>query len=488
MSESLKQKTILGIFWSSVERFSVQGTQFVLGIILARLLLPADFGLIGMLVVFLAISQSFVDSGFANALIRKQNRTEVDFSTVFYFNIVVGLVFYFVLFFASPYIAAFYNAPILESLTKVIALNVFINSLTIVQRAKFTINVDFKTQTKASLLSVLISGAIGIWLAYQGFGVWALAVQSIVASFINMIALWIYSRWLPRKVFSISSFKELFSYGSKLLLAGLIDTVYRNIYLIVIGRKFSQSDLGYYTRANEFTQFPSINVTGVLYRVIFPILSSIQDDDEKLREIYRKFLRLSAFIIFPLMMGLFGVGEPLIHLLLTEKWANAVLLLQILCLAQMWYPIHAINISLLQVKGRSDLYLRLEIIKKVIGVVILCITIPMGLVAMCCGLVVSSLIALLINTYYTGKLIQVGYLQQMKDLLQILGISLSMGIIVLGITLLIHIKILSLLVGIVTGGIYYFSVAYLIKSKELQEIKSLLNIHKIKNKLWTTQK
>ena len=485
---SLKQKTVSGIFWSSVERFSVQGIQFVLGIIMARLLLPADYGLIGMLAIFLAISQSFIDSGFSNALIRKRNRTEADFSTVFYFNIVVGLVFYFILFFASPYIAAFYNAPILKSLTKVVALNLFISSLTIVQRAKFTINVNFKTQTKASLLSVIISGIIGIVMAYRGFGVWALAVQSIISSFINMIALWIYSRWMPKKVFSISSFKEMFSYGSKLLLSGLIDTVYKNIYTIVIGKKFSKVDLGYYTRANNFAQFPSSNITGILQRVTFPVLSSIQDDDKKLGETYRQFLRLSAFVVFPLMIGLLAIADPLIRLLLTDKWSGVILLLQILCLSQMWYPIHAINLNLLQVKGRSDLFLRLEVIKKIVGISILCITIPLGVTAMCWGSVASSLIALFINTYYTGKLIQVGYLRQMKDLLPILGYSFSMGIIVWGITQLIPVHLFALVIGVTLGAIYYYFVARITQSKELQEIKSLIEMPKGKIRSWTIRK
>jgi len=485
---SLKQKTVSGIFWSSVERFSVQGVQFVLGIIMARLLLPADYGLIGMLSIFLAISQSFIDSGFSNALIRKKNRTETDCSTVFYFNIVVGLFFYLILFFTSPYIAAFYKTPILEQLTKVVGLTVFINSLAVVQRAKFTINVDFKTQTKASLLSVIISGIIGIGMAYRGFGVWALAAQSIINGCINMISLWIYSGWRPQKVFSTASFKEMFSYGSKLLVSGLIDTTYRNIYTLVIGKVFSKTDLGYYTRANNFASFPSANITGILQRVTFPVLSSIQDDDKKLEESYRKFLRLSAFIVFPLMMGVLAIAEPLVRLLLTEKWIGAVLLLQILCLSQMWYPIHAINLNLLQVKGRSDLFLRLEIIKKVIGVSILFITIPLGVAAMCWGTVVSSFIALFINTYYTGKLIHVGYLKQMKDLFPILVNSLLMGLIVYGITKLISINLLSLIAGITVAAIYYLSVAQLTKSQELQEIKSLINVQKVKSKLWTIRK
>lgn len=485
---SLKQRTISGIFWSSVERFSVQGIQFVLQIIMARLLLPADYGLIGMLVIFLAISQSFIDSGFSNALIRKQNRTEADFSTVFYFNMAVGLVFYFILFFTSPYIAAFYKAPILENLTKVVALNVFISALTIVQRAKFTIQVDFKTQTKASLLSVLISGIIGIGMAYQGCGVWALAVQSIIYGFVNMIALWIYSRWIPQRVFSIASFKEIFPYGSKLLLSDLINTAYKNIYTIVIGKKFSNVALGYYTRADSFAQFPSSNLTGILQRVTFPVLSSVQDDDEKLRKTYRLFLRLSAFVVFPLMMGLLAIADPLIRLLLTEKWSGIILLLQILCLSQMWYPIHAINLNLLQVKGRSDLFLRLEIIKKIIGISILCMTIPLGVAAMCWGLVVSSLIALFINTYYTGKLIQVGYAEQMKDLLPIMGYSFSMGIMVWGITQLIPVHLLALVAGITLGAAYYYFVARMNQSKELEEIKILIETQKEKIKSWTLRK
>ena len=485
---SLKQKTVSGILWSSVERFSVQGVDFIIGLILANILLPADFGLIVMLAIFLAISRSFIDSGFANALIRKKDRTEVDFSTVFYFNIVVGLFFYFLLFFTSPYIAAFYDVPILEDLTKVVAINLLISSLTVVQRAKFTINVDFKTQTKASLLAAIISGITGILMALKGFGVWSLAAQSVISSCINMIMLWIYSGWKPQLVFSMTSFKEMFSYGSKLLISGLIDTTYRNIYTIVIGKKFSETDLGYYTRADSFTQFPSSNITGILQRVTFPILSSIQDDDKKLQETYRKFLRLSAFVVFPLMMGLFGVADPLIRLLLPETWNGAILLLQILCLSQMWYPVHAINLNLLQVKGRSDLFLRLEIIKKIIGVSVLIVTIPLGVAAMCWGAVISSLIALFINTYYTRKLIQVGYLRQMKDLLPTLINSISMGIIVLGITRLIHINILALIAGITFGVIYYFSIAYLAKSQELHEVKSLIGIEKIKNRLWNNRK
>jgi len=324
MKESLKGKTISAIIWSSVERFSVQGIQFLIMIIMARLLQPSDYGLIGMLAIFIAISQSFIDSGFSNALIRKSDRTEIDFATVFYFNIIVGLCFYLLLFFASPEIAIFYKAPQLEDITKIVAIGLLINSLTVVQRAKFTIEVDFKSQAKASVLSVIISGALGIWMAYTGFGVWALVTQTVVNSTINMIFLWYYARWIPAWIFSFRSFKEMFTFGSKLLLAGLLDTTYKNIYTIVIGKKFSVQDLGYFTRADQFAQFPSSNLTGIIGRVTFPILSSIQQDEQRLRSVYRKYLRMSAFIVFPLMVGLAALAHPLVLVVLTSKWEGVL--------------------------------------------------------------------------------------------------------------------------------------------------------------------
>lgn len=474
MSNSIKHKTLKGVFWSGVERFSVQGVQFVIQILMARLLLPSDYGVIGMLAIFLALSQSFIDSGFSNALIRKPDRTETDYSTVFYFNIVVGIFFYFLLFFTSPYIAAFYKTPILEPVTKVVALNLFINSLAVVQRAQLTIRIDFKTQAKASLTAVLISGIIGIWMAYQGYGVWSLAIQSVCNTGINMILLWIFSKWKPRKEFSWLSFKEMFSYGSKLLLSGLLDTTYKNLYTIVIGKKFAAVELGYFTRADQFAQFPSSNLTGILQRVTFPVLSSIQNDDERLKKVYRQYLCLSAYVIFPLMVGLAAVAHPFISLILTQKWIGAVVLLQILCFSYMWYPVHSINLNLLMVKGRSDLFLRLEIIKKLLGVIILVITIPMGVAAMCAGSVFSSVICLIINTYYTGQLIQVGFLIQLKDLLPSLFYSLSMGAVVYILISFLTSPVLQLVTGILAGFVYYISVSYLTRSKELHTLLSLV--------------
>lgn len=475
MAESLKNKTAKGVLWSSFERFSVQGIQFLVMIVMARMLSPNDYGLVGMLAIFLAISQSLVDSGFSNALIRKVNRTEVDNSTVFYFNIVVGILLYGVLYFSAPAIASFYDTPELVSITRVVGLSVFINSLVVVQRALLTIKIDFKTQAKAALTAVVVSGVLGIWMAATGWGVWSIVYQQITNLTINALLLWILSKWKPILAFSWKSFKEMFSFGSKLLASGLLNTIYNNIYLIVIGKLFSASDLGYYTRAHQFSDFPSSNVTGILQRVTYPILCTIQDDDDRLRSVYRRFLKLSAFVVFPLMMGLAAVAEPLVLVLLKEQWLFTATLLTIICFSMMWYPIHAINLNLLQVKGRSDLFLKLEIYKKIVGVSILCITIPMGLIAMCIGSIFGGIIGLIINTYYTGKLIQVGFIRQMHDLAGTLLLSVSMFVLVyIIVNVLPLVPVLKLLIGIMAGSIYYITLAKLFKFSEFAELLNLI--------------
>ena len=471
---SLKERTFYGIMWSGVERFSVGGIMFLLQIVMARMLSPEDYGIVGMLAIFVAVAQSFVDSGFSNALIQKNDRTELDYSTVFYFNVVVGCVFYLLLFFSSPFIASFYKTPILLELTRVIGLSILFNSLTVVQRAKMTIAIDFKTQTKASFLAVVLSGVLGIWMAYAGCGVWAIAIQTVSNTGLNMILLWIYSSWKPKKVFSWNSFHRLFSFGSKLLLAGLIDTIYRNIFTLIIGKKFTKVELGNYTRADQFCQFPSANITGILQRVTFPILSELQNDDERLKLVYRKFLRLSAFVIFPLMIGLAAISRPFILLVLTEKWEGAIVLMQVLCLGYLWYPIHAINLNLLQVKGRSDLFLRLEIIKKSVGIGILFVTIRYGVLTMCMGTIVGGIIGLIFNTYYTGKLIQLGFVKQMLDLFPILINSIVMGGLVYFLTCLLSGYMLQILLGSIGGIIYYLVSSHIFHSQDLKYLFSLV--------------
>jgi len=457
-----------------VERFSVQGIQFLVMIIMARLLTPKDYGLVGMVAIFIAVSQSLVDSGFSQALIRKQNRTETDNSTVFYFNIVVGALLYFILFAIAPWVADFYDSPELTALMRVVCLSVVFNSFVVVQRALLTVNIDFKTQAKASLTAAIVSGIVGISMAYSGFSYWSIVAQQLVNLGLNTLLLWIFARWRPRLIYSWNSFRELFTFGSKLMASGLLDVIYRNMYLLVIGKVFTASSLGYYTRAHQFAEFPSSNLTGIIQRVTYPVLCQIQNDDERLALIYRRFLRVSAFLIFPLLVGLSAVAEPFILLLLKEQWLFASTLLQIICFGMMWYPIHAINLNLLQVKGRSDLFLRLEIIKKILAVIILCITVPMGLIAMCVGQIFSSIICLIINTHYTGKLIHVGFLQQVQDLLPTLLLSLTMwGVVYFTISFLTGAS-LQLITGMCVGVIYYIVFAFLFRFPELKEFYSII--------------
>lgn len=474
MSDSLKSKTVKGVVWSSIERFSTQGVQFLIMIIMARLLTPKDYGLIGMLAIFLAVAQSLIDSGFSQALIRKQDRTDVDNSTVFYFNIVVSSALYLILFISAPFVADFYNQPELTSVMRVVCLGVILNSLAVVQRALFTVKIDFKTQAKASLSAAVLSGCIGIVLAYYGFGVWSLVVQQLLNLSVNTLLLWIFSKWRPIAVFSWKSFHELFAFGSKMLASGLLDTLYRNIYPIVIGKLFNASSLGHYTRAHQFSEFPSSNVTGIIQRVTYPILCGIQDETERLEAVYRKFLKLSAFIIFPLMIGLSSVARSFIYIVLGSQWVFCGQLLQIICFAMMWYPIHAINLNLLQVKGRSDLFLRLEIIKKILGITVLCITAPFGLVVMCYGQIFNSIVALVINTYYTGKLINVGFIRQMKDLFPTILLSLTMFGAILLVNSFIEANMHRLIIGVLVGIIVYASGSYIFKFKELQTLFSLI--------------
>lgn len=444
-------------------------------IIMARMLTPADYGLVGMLAIFIAVSQSLVDSGFSQALIRKLDRSEIDNSTVFYFNIVVGVTLYLILFFIAPPISRFYDEPILTPITRAIGLSVVLNSLAVVQRALLTVNLDFKTQAKASLVGAVVSGVIGIGMAYSGFGVWAIVWQQLSNLAVVTLLLWVLSRWKPIWAYSWASFMELFNFGSKLLASGLLDTVFRNLNMIIIGKFFSASDLGYYTRAHQFTDFASSNITGIFQRVTYPVLSTIQNDDARLASVYRRLLRTSAFIIFPLMTGLAAVAKPMVLSLLTEEWLFSAGLIQILCFSQMWYPVHSINLNLLQVKGRSDLFLKLEIVKKAIITVTLCITVPMGLIPMCVAAIVTSIIALVINTHYTGKLIHLGFLRQMKDLFPTLILSLVMGgVVYLTVSYISFSSWIALMIGVAEGIIIYFGISKILRFSEFSELLSLV--------------
>jgi teichuronic acid exporter len=470
----LKNKTAKGIIWSFVETFSGQGLQFVIGLILARLLMPVDYGLIGMMNVFIAISLTLVEGGFSSALIQKKERNHIDFSTVFYFNICIGIFFYLLIFFFSPFIANFYNEPRLILLAKVIGLNLVFTSFGIIQKTILTIKLDFKTQAKSTLFSVIFSGTIGILMALKGYGVWALVIRSIIQNILQVTFLWYYTKWLPLWIFSKDSFKRLFSFGFKLLSASLIDSIFSNLYTLVIGKYFSAKDLGYFTRASQFEKLPSANVTAVIGKVTFPALSTLQDDNEKLKATFRKLLKMIAFIIFPLMLGLAVISEPMIRVILTDKWLPAAPLLQLMCLASMWYPIHSLNINVLNVKGRSDLVLRIEVIKKILFVIFLASTIPFGIKAMVTGQIFFSLLALFINTYYSARIIKFTVLEQFKDLLPILLLSIFMAGASHFIMNYFDNSLAKLLIGMSCSVIIYFGLSFIFKFREIFELKSLL--------------
>lgn len=412
---SIKDQTISSVKWSAIEKFVLQGMQFVLGLCMARLLLPSDYGIVGMIAIFLAVSQTFVDSGFGSALIRKLDRTETDFSTVFYFNIIVAIFFYLVLFFCAPFIATFFRTPILCAILRVQSLTLIISSLIEVQNAKLTIELNFKALAKRSILATLISGLIGIGCAYCSLGVWSLVIQALLREIINVVFMWIYLPWKPMFVFSWSSFRELGSFGSKLLASNLLHTIYMNLTTLVIGKCFSAKDLGYYNRGTQFAKLPVDTMNSVLGKVLYPILVKYQDDDEKLINMYRKYICVMSIFIFFGCTLLAAIAKPLILILLTEKWVNAIIYLQIFSFSIMFDHICSINLNLLMVKGRSDLFLRLEIIKKIISVLILFASIPFGVIGICVSKIIYTQIAIFINTYYTGKLFSLGYFSQIKD-------------------------------------------------------------------------
>ena len=473
MSESLKKKTVKGTLWTGMERFWVQGVQFLVMLVVARILSPKDYGLIGMLAIFTHVSQSLVESGFSQALIRKKDRTELDNNTIFYFNIVMSLFIYAILYLIAPYVASFYNEPLLCPVMRVFSLVVIINSFNIVQRALFSIHLDFKKTAHAAMSSALISGVAAIYMAKKGFGVWTLVYQQIIFGIVSTTVLWYYSTWRPKWVYSWKSFKEMFAFGFNLLISGLIDTVYKNLYTIVIGKVFNATSLGYYSRADHYAQLPASNFNAVFLRVTYPVLCKMQDDENRLRENYRKLLRVSAFVIFPIMCGLAGAAYPSVVMLIGKKWAYASVLLVPICLAKMWYPIHAINLNLLKVKGRSDLFLNLEIIKKILGVIIIFASIPFGLLFMCYSQIVSSLIALSINTYYTGKMIHLGFWKQMKDISHILLTSLAMFAIIKVMNMGIDNLYLQFALDVIVGIVFYCGVAFLFRFKEIDDIQSL---------------
>lgn len=415
MSESIKKQTFSGIKWTALEQLSTHVVTFVLGIILARLLSPSDFGTVGVLSVFMAVSQTFIDSGFGQALIRQKKLNDVDCSTVFYFNIAVSLVCYLILFLCAPLIADFFAMPILSSIVKVYCLTLLIGSFESVQISRLTANLNFKALAKVNVLSSLVSCVVGVSLAYLNYGVWVLVWQRIVARLFHLCMVWIVAKWHPQWTFSKQSFMSLFSFGGKLLVGNLIWQIYVNLTPIIIGKYFSAKDLGYYTRGTHLATLPANTIMGVLSKVTYPILAKIQDDRVRLVSIYRKYIKSTSMAIMFALLLLAALAKPVVLLLLTDKWADCIIYLQIFIFSAMFDHVDKLNLNLLKVVGKSDLILKLEIYKRIISLSVLFAAIPFGVIGICISKVIYGQIALAFNTYYSGKLFGMGYFSQMKD-------------------------------------------------------------------------
>lgn len=473
-SKPLKSIALSGIIWSAIDKFSFQAVQFIIGIVLARLLMPKDFGLIGMLSIFIAISQSFVISGMGSGLIQKKDRTNVDFSTVFVFNFAVSIFFYFILYFIAPLIASLYDMPQLVVLTRILAFNIIINSLAVVQRSRLTIKIDFKKIAITNVASAILSGLLAVFLAYKGFGVWALVMQTLFGSIISVAMLWYMSHWKPSIQFSKKSFKVLFGFGSKLLLSGLYAQTFNNIYNITIGKAYSAAELGFYTRAKGFAELTADTVSSILQQVTYPILASLQDDKERMVSVYSRLIRMAAFLIFPVMTLFSLLADPFVRLFLGPNWIPVIILLQWISFARIFYPISVINMNILNAIGRSDLFLKVDLSKMPLTIVALIITIPLGVKAMVIGHVVTSGISFFINAFMPGKLFGYGGLAQLKDMIPFIIATIFMALVVFLSVYFIDHLYLKLIIGVIIGLTTYILMCFLLKIKELKEVKELV--------------
>jgi O-antigen/teichoic acid export membrane protein len=459
-------KVVKGIVWSAIERFSVQGVSFVLSIVIARLVSPSAYGIIAILNVFLSFSQVFIDSGFGNALIQKNDRKEVDFSTTLIYSLGVAMTIYCILFIASPFIADFYNDSSLCLMLRCMSLNLIFSSISIVQRCRLTIDLDFKTQTKSSLLAVVSGGILGVVLAYNGFGAWGLVAQSIMSSFLTSVTLIYYSKWKPSFTFSKESFNRLFSFGSKQLVENIITSIYINLSNLVIGKYYSTSALGCYNRGFTLAQFPSTNIVGVLSRIIYPVECELQNDEQKLVEAHFKYMRLYCYIVFPLMALMCVLAKPLILVVLTEKWEAAAYYLSVMCLAFIWYPIVNHGPTLFAVKGMTGVSLMSAIPKRIVAFVLLFATLPFGAKAIAWSLVVSNINECFVNSCFLTKYAGLPFWKQYTVILDILVATCLAGAVSYMVSIVTLHPFLQLVFGGLSGVVTFLMLTFAFNMQE----------------------
>lgn len=472
--QSLKDKTVRGVAWSGIDNVASFGVSFVVSIVLARILSPDDYGLLGIIAIFPAICTALINGGFGSALIRKMDASDDDYNTAFIVNLGMSLLLYVIIFLCSPLIADFFNRQELIALTRVTSLGLIVGALALVQQVRLTKRIDFKTQTKITIVASAASGIIGIVMALLKFGVWALVAQQLSSQVLRTILLWIANKWIPRLEFSSKSFHELFGFGWKMMVSGVLDTLWKELYQVIVGKFYSAATLGQYSRAKGFSQLFSSNLTGVIQRVTYPVLSNIQDDKERMISAYRRIIKTTMFITAISMFSLGAISEPLIHCLIGPKWHEASTYLPLICVVGSFYPLHAINLNMLQVQGRSDLFLGLEIVKKIIGIAPLAVCYFYGVMPMLYFSLLTSVINYFLNSYFPGKLLGYTSWMQLKDIAPSYGLA---TLIALSAYFLKYLPIsywFILPLQISLGIIIFFLVCEKTKLEEYQESKAIV--------------
>lgn len=483
--QSLKDKTVKGTFWSAADAFLGQGVMFIVGIVLARLLTPDEYGLIGIVTIFTTVMLGVVDSGFSNALIRKSEVSEDDYNTLFVCNLAISVVLFSVLFLIAPWIAQFFERPQLVSLLRVMGLLLIFQAVSIVQNTILTRRIDFKTKTKASVYSAVASGVVGIGMAFTGFGVWSLVGQQLSRQLLYSILLWIFNHWVPNFSISLESLRYMWSFGWKLLVSGLMDNTWKELYQVVVGKFYSPAALGQYTRSSQYASIFSSNITSIVQRVSYPVLSQIQDDKERMVSGYRRIIKTTMFITATIMIFMGAIAEPFLYCLIGPQWHMAATFLPLICLNMTLYPLHAINLNMLQIQGRTDIFLYLEIVKKVIAIAPLCIGIFVNIYWMLVSSIIVGIISFFLNSYYTGKSLGYSSWMQLKDVAPSYGIAIVVAIAVFFFKYLPLSNWIILLIQLVVGVSVFFAICESLKLPEYLELKEIvqgLSVKYIKRK------
>lgn len=466
MSRVDGSRVLNNFIWRFMERIGAQGVTFIVSIVLARILDPSVYGTIALVTVFLSIVQVFVDSGLGNALIQKKNADDLDFSSVFYFNLFTCFILYMLMFVAAPLISGFYRMPELTPVIRVLSLTLVVSGIKNIQQAYVSRNLLFKKFFYATLGGTIGAAVIGIWMAYQGMGVWALVVQNLLNVTVDTLILWVTVKWRPRKMFSFERLKGLLTYGWKLLVSELLDTAYNNLRALIIGKLYTTNDLAFYNRGQQFPNLIVTNINTSISSVLLPTMAAEQDDRARVRAMTRRAIKTSTYLMMPLMMGLIVCAEPIVRIVLTEKWLPCVFFMRIFCFSYAFYPVHTANLNAIKAMGRSDLFLKLEIVKKVMELIVLLPTMFISVKAMALSLLAMSMISQVINSWPNSTLLGYRYLDQLKDMLPSIGLTCLMGVVVYCVRLLHLSDVLTLLIQVFLGAMIYVggSIAFKVDS------------------------